>query len=47
MADMRLIHLLIPDELRNQLTEKADQKGNSLSAEIRERLYASLSEGKG
>lgn len=42
MAKSKLTHLLLPEELKTTLATLAKSKGNSLSAEIRERLYWSL-----
>lgn len=41
---MKVIHLRAPDDLVSTLTTEAAKKGNSLSAEIRQRLHASLGE---
>lgn len=39
---MKLVHVLMPQDLKAAIEEAAAAKGNSFSSEVRERLYSTL-----
>jgi plasmid stability protein len=43
----QLVHLMLPLDLKRELEEAASRKGNSLSAEVRDRLFSSLHQEAG
>jgi len=39
---MTLIHVRMPEELKDAIEEAAKAKGNTFSSEVRDRLYSTL-----
>ena len=39
---MKLVHIKIPQELKDAIEKAARAKGNSFSSEVRDRLYSTL-----